>query len=104
MFENFDNIKNVLSISDGMIGCKEYGSDYNQVLNELFQRIRERNCKLNPNKIVTHTTEVLFFAHILSKNGVIPDPKNVKAITQMQVPKDEKQMATGKNPAKCLVL
>lgn len=73
MFENFGNIKNVLSISDGIIGYKEDGSDYNQVLNELFQRVRERNCKLNPNKIVTHTT-------------------------------DEKQMATGKNPAKSLGL
>lgn len=53
MFQNFADIKNILSISDDTIiyRFKEDGSDHVTALNELFKRAKERNCKFNPSKL-----------------------------------------------------
>lgn len=37
-----------------------------------LERNRERNCKLNPDMLVKRTTEISFFGHIISHNGVKP--------------------------------
>lgn len=77
MFGNVWDIKNVLSLSDDMIvhGFKENSREHDQALNELLQITRERNCKLNLDKLVIHTTEIQFFVHIVHKDGVKPDSR-----------------------------
>ena len=37
------------------------------------------------------TSKIPFYGHIISKDGIKPDPKKVEAIVQMQPPEDEKQ-------------
>ena len=74
-FENFGDIKNVLSISDDAIVYGfEDGSNHDQALNELFQKAKERNCNFNPGNLMVHTSEIPFFGHI-SKDCVKPDPQ-----------------------------
>lgn len=60
MFEKFEDIKNILYISDDMFvyGFK-VGSDHDQTLNELLQRTKEWNWKNNPNYLVTQTTDII---------------------------------------------
>ena len=96
MFETFEDIKNVLSISDDtvIVGFEEDGSDHDKALKELLERARSKNCKFNPDKLVVRAQEILFFGHIITKDGVKPDPKKIEAIVQMKPPKDEKQLAS----------
>lgn len=77
MFENFGDIKNVLSILHDtiMYRFEEDVSDHDAVLNELLKRAREKNCKFNPVKLRLQTSEIIFFRHIISKDGMNQIPK-----------------------------
>ena len=57
-------------------------------------RARERNCKFNPDKFVVKISEIPFYDHIISKDGIKPDPKKVEAIIQMKLPEDEMQLTS----------
>ena len=95
IFENFGNIKNVLSVSNFTIVYGFEDSDHDQALSEILQRSRERYFKFNPDKLVIRTSEILFFGHIEPKDGVKPDPKTMVAIFQMQPGlEDEKQQSS----------
>lgn len=96
MFDAFGDIKNVLSISDDtvIVGFEEDGSDHDKALKELLERARSKNCKFNPDKLVVRAQEISFFGHVISRDGVKPDPKKIEAIVQMKPPKDEKQLTS----------
>ena len=103
LFEPFGDMKNVLSISDIVIvGFEEDSSNHDKALKELLERARSKNHKFNPDKLVIHAQEISFFGHIITRDGVKPDPKKIEAIVQMKPPKDEKQLASFLGLANCL--
>ena len=96
MFETFGDIKKVLSISDDIVivEFEEDGSDHDKALKELLERAQSKKCKFNPDKLVVRAQEISFFGHILTRDGVKPDPNKIEAIVQMKPPKDKKQLAS----------
>lgn len=54
----------------------------------------ERSIKLNPEKLAVCETDVDYFGHIISGEGLKPDPKKVKAISEMQPPKTRSELET----------
>ena len=58
----------------------------------LLDRARERSLKLNPEKIKLRQQEVPFIGHLLTPQGLIPDPAKVEAIVNMRVPTDVKSL------------
>ena len=42
--------------------------------------------KLNKEKFEFRKDKLTYFGHVLSADGVTPDPEKVKAITELQVP------------------
>ena len=57
--------------------------NHDDSLLKLLQRARERNLKL---KLRLHLPEVLYTGHIISANGIRPDPAKVTAIQEMPEP------------------
>lgn len=53
-----------------------------------------KGIKLNPGKLAICQTEVDYFGHIISGQGLKPDPKKVKAISEMQPPKNRSELET----------
>lgn len=68
--------------------------DHNSKLRSLMQRLREKNLKLNRDKVKLCQKEVRFFGHILTNEGVKPDPEKVSAVTKMPEPTNVKQTQT----------
>ncbi|KYO20492.1 hypothetical protein Y1Q_0004224 [Alligator mississippiensis] len=64
--------------------------DHDAKLQQLLNRCRERNIKLNANKIQLRRPEVLYIGHLLTLEGLWPDPEKVKAIMEMPRPQDVK--------------
>ena len=64
-------------------GFEEDGSDHDKALRQLMLRARERYCKFNWEKFVVETSEIPFYSHIISKDGIKPDPEKVEATVQM---------------------
>ena len=67
---------------------KEAVVDHDEKVRALMQRCRERNVKLNKEKVKFKGSEVPFIGHVLTDAGLKPDPGKIKAILEMPQPTD----------------
>jgi hypothetical protein len=58
----------------------------------VFDRFREFNLKLQPEKCEFLRREVTYLGHIITDKGVSPNPDKVKAVSQFPVPKNPKDV------------
>ena len=58
----------------------------------MLDRCRERNLKLNREKCHFRVSEVRYVGHVLSADGVKPDPQKVEAINRMPVPVNREEL------------
>lgn len=90
-------LKGVEVIADDILvyGCgdteEEAVRDHDRKLECLLQRCREKNMKLNKNKAVIRKKEVPFFGHLLTSDGLKPDPCKVDSIKRMKEPTCSKE-------------
>jgi len=67
---------------------EEHGRKYNL----LIERLRRANLKLQPDKYKFLTTELTYLGHVISKDGVKPNLKKLKAVRQFPRPKIPKNI------------
>lgn len=60
---------------------------HNKNLIDIFYRLREVNLKLNPNKCQFLKRELLYLGHIVSSDGLKPDPEKTRVIKSYPTPK-----------------
>ena len=60
----------------------------------MLERAAAKDLKLNPDKLTVGAQEVEYFSHIISADGLKPDPTMVKAIQDMLPPVDKKELQT----------
>jgi hypothetical protein len=58
----------------------------------VFDRVREANFKWNIAKCTFAAPEVVYLGHVVSKNGVAPDPNKVSAIKNFPKPRNVKDI------------
>lgn len=61
---------------------------HNRNLVRVLQRLREVNLKLNPSKCDFLKKEILYLGHIISSEGILPDPEKSRSILQFPIPKN----------------
>ena len=61
-------------------------------LQQVFDRLRKANLTLKFSKCEFAMPRVKYLGHILSKNGVLPNPEKTKIIQEWQPPKNPKQI------------
>ena len=61
-------------------------------LNEIFSRLIKAGLKLNPDKCIFASDEVSYLGFIVTTEGIKPDPDKVKAINDLEFPKNPKEM------------
>ena len=59
---------------------------------QVLNKCHEIGLKLNPDKCIFKSMQVLFFRHLVTSMGLKPDPKKIKAITSMPVPQNKTQL------------
>ena len=57
-----------------------------------MEKCMENNLTLNVKKIQFKQSQVSFYGHIWSKNGISPDPKKIQALKHMEFPPDKETM------------
>ena len=85
-------MEGVTGIADDMViaGRDEMEDDRN--LLAFMEKCMSNNLTLNSEKIQFKQTQVSFYGHCLSKQGISPDPKKIKALNHMEFPPDKKTM------------
>ncbi len=67
---------------------EEASIDHDQNLRGVLDRCRERNLKINPDKVKLRLPEVRFIGHVLTPEGLKPDPEKTRSILEMPSPTD----------------
>ena len=80
--------KNVIGIADDLLiwGNEPDGSDHDKAFQAVLDTTRQKNLKLNIDKIQYRRKKVIFFGETYTVNGHSPMPDKVKAITEMTTP------------------
>ena len=65
---------------------KDALADHDQKLKALLQRYRDKGIKLNKEKLILQRSEVTFIGHIISSDGLKPDPAKIQGIQEMLSP------------------
>ena len=65
---------------------EEAEDNHDQNLRKLLDRARKVNLKLNSKKMNLKKQQVKFMGHVITKDGLKPDPDKVKAVKNMCKP------------------
>ena len=60
--------------------------DHDENMIRFLKRCQEQNLKLNPEKFKLKLSEVPYMGHLLTSNGLKPDPEKVRAVKEMPIP------------------
>ena len=100
LHEKLDDLPGVVVLRDDVL-VMGYGEtqeeaieDHDSNLIKLLQRARETNLKLNKSKIKLRQPEVKFMGHVITNQGLKPDPDKVQAVDEMPRPTCKKELAT----------
>ncbi|XP_053374915.1 uncharacterized protein LOC128547169 [Mercenaria mercenaria] len=63
-------------------------------LRAVLQRSLEQGIRLNPDKLEVGQSQISYFGHVISKQGLSPDPDKVSAIREMPIPENRSQLET----------
>ena len=84
--------KNLLVYLDDVCVFSSNFDSHLKDLEEVFDRLRKSKLKLKPSKCHFFQNEIKYLGHIITKNGVKPDPDKIKAIIHMPVPTNLTQL------------
>ena len=92
--EIFNDMLNVFGIAHDIlvIGYDEDWTDHDEAVYNVLRHCKEVNLKLNKDKCHFRCTSIPFFGKVVSRKGVQPDPQKIKALTDMLVPKNKREL------------
>ena len=83
------------------IVCYGKNLDRIQNLETVFQRLREHKLLVNPEKYSLLRDSVTYLGHVISREGVSPDPSKIEAVTKFPIPKNVKDLKSFLGLAGC---
>ena len=66
-------------VDDILVHSKTF-EDHIEHLRKLFTRLRDKDIKLKPSKCLIARKELIFLGHMISEEGIRPDPKRSKRL------------------------
>ena len=84
-----EGLKGVINIVDDILifgsgeTQQEADNDHDRNLIDLLERCREKNLKLNPDKLKFRSQELPFMGHKITTEGLKPDESKIEAIVNM---------------------
>ncbi|KAK3108757.1 hypothetical protein FSP39_014959 [Pinctada imbricata] len=96
--------RKISDILHGIEGCNSiiddtliWGStmaEHDARLRTVLERLREHNIKLSIEKCEFRKSRVTYVGHILTKDGLLPDPEKVRAVQKMPSPTNKQELQT----------
>ena len=73
---------------------EEANQNHDENLLRLLNRARKANLRLNSSKMKLRKSELRFIGHLMTKNGLKPDPDKVKAVEERPKPQSKKELSS----------
>ncbi|UYV60920.1 K02A2.6-like [Cordylochernes scorpioides] len=80
------------SVLDAKSAFWQVPLNHNSTLKKVLDLARESRLKLTLNKLQMATGVVKFLGHTISQEGILPDQDKVRAIQNMQIPKNKQEL------------
>ena len=80
--------KTVMVYLDDIVIYTNTWQEHLAVLDEVFLRLRAAGLMASPAKCDIAQEELLYLGHLVTRQGILPDPANVQAILQAKPPTD----------------
>lgn len=77
---------------DDIIIYSKSMEEHVQHLNQVLQRLREVNLKIQLDKTELFRKEVAFLGHVVSQRGIEPNPEKIKAVKEYPIPTTSKEI------------
>jgi len=92
--ETYEGLPRVTGISDDVLVAGASKSEHLQTLRATFQRAREMGQRYNLDKCRFNVPEVAYYGHVISSDGIKPDPRKLTAISEMAAPSNKAELQT----------
>ena len=92
MSEMFEDIEGVEVVVDDIIIWGTTQEEHDTTLEKVLQRATERNLKLNKDKSQIRLKQISYIGHVLGEDSIKPDPKKVRAISEMERPNCKEEL------------
>jgi len=98
LHEKLDSLPGVEVIRDDILvmgygeNDEEANRNHDENLIRLLEQARKANLRLNSSKLNLKKSEVRFMGHLITKDGLQPDPEKVKAVQEMPRPTSKKEL------------
>ena len=66
--------------------------NHDQRLITLLERCKSKGIKLNKEKCKFHLSEVSFMGHVISEEGLKPDPAKIQGVQEMPTPESKQDV------------
>jgi len=84
--ECLEGIAGCAIIVDDLLVYGQTKHEHDSNLRTLLDRCREKGIRLNEDKIIVGASEVKYIGHIVSDDGLKPDPEKCRPIREMEPP------------------
>ena len=78
MTQAFEDLRGVNTIANDTLVWGRSEAEHNHRLEQVLERSRKIGLKLNRSKMKIMTAEVPYIGHVLTSNGLKPDPRKVQ--------------------------
>ena len=92
MSDMFQDIDGVEFVVDDLLIWGETDEQHDRRLKQVLERARQRNLRLNKSKCQLKLNEISYIGHLLSKDGLKPDPKKTRAVIDMPSPESREDL------------
>ena len=98
LHEKLDSLPGVAVIRDDLLVMghgdneEEANQNHDENLVRLLEQARKANLRLNSSKMNLRKSEVRFMGHLITKDGLRPDPEKVRAVQEMPKPTSKKEL------------
>ena len=88
MVESFENLPGVVVIVDAILFFGKTREEHDSNLRAALQRAQDKGIRLNEEKLEVGLVEISYLGHVLSADGLHPDPMKISAIKDMPPPEN----------------
>ena len=86
MAEVTEGLEGVVCHIDDILVWGKDQEEHDARLHAVLRRLEKASITLNVDKCVLSTSEVVFLGHIITSEGIRPDPRKTEAIMKMREP------------------
>ena len=89
LHQTLEGLEGVHCIADDIVVAGNDDDEHDARVRKFLQRCSEASIRLNKSKCKIGVSEIPFMGHVVTDEGLKPDPSKVEAVTKMEPPTDK---------------